>query len=450
MFTNTFSPHVGGVANSVSGLAEGLRAIGHEVLVVAPVFPGASGDEAFVIRIPALQQFGGSDFSLPIPVTRSLAKLIDDFAPEIVHSHHPFLLGGTALRVAAARDIPIIYTYHTNYELYGHYVAKNSGITKRLALNLALGYCDLCSAIIAPSQSTANFLASQNIGTQTAIIPTGVEINRIGTSEARDVCASLGIPPGAFVVGHVGRLAPEKNLGFLTDALVEFLGQNPRAQVLIAGGGTMAEPVRAAFETAKLGDRVHMTGVVVGHELASVYAAMDVFAFSSMSETQGLVLAEAMSVGTPVVALDASGVREIVVDGKNGRLLPSTTTPPEFATVLSQISAQPKTTMEEMRRNAEQTAKKFSRSSSVLKTFNLYSTVLNQKPSRLEIETSAWKAIKRSLAEQWKIFGNVAHAINDAVSDAVSDAVLTPDYVKDEQMLVEFGDAEPKLHNGKP
>ena len=424
MFTNTFSPHVGGVANSVSGLAEGLRELGHEVLVVAPVFPGASEDEAFVIRIPALQQFGGSDFSLPIPVTRSLAKLMDDFAPEIVHSHHPFLLGGTALRVAAARDIPIIYTYHTNYELYGHYIAKNSEITKRLALSLALGYCNLCSAVIAPSQSTADFLASQNIETQTVIIPTGVDIDRIGTGEARDVRASFDIPQDAFVVGHVGRLAPEKNLGFLTDALVEFLGQNQRAHVLIAGSGPMAEPTRAAFEAANLGDRLHMAGIVVGHELAAIYAAMDVFAFSSMSETQGMVLAEAMSAGTPVVALDASGVREIVVEGENGRLLPDRTTPQEFANVLSQTSAQPKAALEDMRRNAVRTAGKFSRSSSVLKTYDLYSAVLDREPAQLEIETSAWKTAKRSLAEQWKIFGHVAHA--------VSEAVLTPEYAKDE------------------
>ncbi len=131
-----------------------------------------------------------------------------------------------------------------------------------------------------------------------------------------------------------------------------------------------------------------------------------------------------MSAGTPVVALDASGVREIVVEGENGRLLASTTTPQEFANVLSQTSAQPKAALEDMRRNAVRTAGKFSRSSSVLKTYDLYSAVLDREPAQLEIETSAWKTAKRSLAEQWKIFGHVAHA--------VSEAVLTPEYAKDE------------------
>lgn len=415
MFTNTFSPHVGGVARSVSRLAEGLREVGHDVLVVAPVFPGALEDEDHVIRIPAVQKFGGSDFSLPIPVTRSLVQLLNDFEPDIVHSHHPFLLGGTALRVSAARNLPIIYTYHTNYELYGHYVAKNSEITKRLALNITLGYCDLCDAIIAPSDSTAAFIAKNNIKTQTVVIPTGVDAVQFENIDSAALRKELGIPKNAFVVGHVGRLAEEKNLGYLADALVHFLKANRGAHALIAGGGSMAEPLHDIFAEAGLSDRVHMTGVAIGERLAKVYLAMDVFAFSSLSETQGLVLAEAMSASVPVIALDASGVREVVDDGKNGRLLPDDTPIGQFAEALNWMARLGPADIKNLRNNALQTSKRYSESNTVQRTLDLYTSMLSKTPVGAAIETSSWKAAKRSLAEQWKILGSVAYAVGEAV-----------------------------------
>src|SRR5690606_14793396 len=115
MFTNTYRPHVGGVANSVAWLTDNLRSAGHRVLVVAAEFPGCAPEEFGVLRIPAVQNFRGSDFSVPIPLTRSLRETLADFAPDLVHSHHPFLLGDTALRVAATFDLPVVYACHTRY-----------------------------------------------------------------------------------------------------------------------------------------------------------------------------------------------------------------------------------------------------------------------------------------------------------------------------------------------
>ena len=415
MFTNTFTPHVGGVARSVSGLSEGLLELGHDVLVVAPVFPGASEDEEHVIRIPAVQKFGGSDFSLPIPVTRSLAQVLDSFAPDIVHSHHPFLLGGTALRVAAARKLPIVYTYHTNYELYNHYVATYSEITRRLALNLALGYCDLCDAVIAPSASTATFVSEHTSTAQTVVIPTGVEESQFENIDSANLREDFGIPKDAFVVGHVGRLAVEKNLEYLANSLVHFLDANSEAHVLIAGGGAVADHMQDIFAKAGLSDRSHFTGVVIGEQLAKVYLAMDVFAFSSLSETQGLVLTEAMSAGVPVVALDAPGAREVVDDGKNGRLLPTDASTEKFAEALNWIAGLGSTDVKNMRSNVLETSKHYSRSSTIQNTLSLYKSLIGNMPASTEIETSAWKATKRSLAEEWKILGSVAHAVGDAV-----------------------------------
>jgi len=415
MFTNTFSPHVGGIARSVSELAAGLRDAGHNVLVVAPEFPGSPKVEANVIRIPALQQFAGTDFSVPIPISRSLDKDLDAFAPDIVHSHHPFLLGGTALRVAAFRNLPIVFTYHTRYELYGHYALQNSKIMMRLALSLSLGYADLCDAVIAPSQSTAEFLYQNDIKVPVEIIPTGVKASQFNAGDGAAARREMGIPDDAFVVGHVGRLAPEKNLGYLTDSLISFLKKDHRAHFLVAGGGAMEAQIRADFAEAKLSEKLHMVGVVQGHALANIYAAMDVFAFSSHSETQGLVLAEAMTAGVSVVALDAPGACEIVEDGYNGRLLASNASPKVFADALAVFAKADPDEIQKLHAGAKATSQLYVNHRAVQHAVKFYSSVLATKPNAMKVEASPWEVAMRSLGREWKIIGNVAHAVSDAV-----------------------------------
>ena len=129
MMTNTYLPHVGGVARSVDSCATWLRSRAHRVLIGAPRFEGAPRREPGVVRIPAIQHFNGSDFSVPLPITRALHRAVERFRPDLVHSHHPFLLGDTALRIAAEFDLPIVFTHHTLYERFTHYVPLDSPST---------------------------------------------------------------------------------------------------------------------------------------------------------------------------------------------------------------------------------------------------------------------------------------------------------------------------------
>lgn len=416
MFTNTFSPHIGGVAHSVAWLAESLRGAGHAVLVVAPEFPGFRENEPGVARIPAVQNFRGSDFSVPIPLTRSLGETLAGFSPDIVHSHHPFLLGDTALRVSASFDRPIVYTYHTRYELYGHYVAQDAPVLRRLVLGIALGYCDLCDAVIAPSRSMAGFLEEHGVRTPTSVIPTGIDIAMFDRSDGRAGRSAAGIPDGAFVVGHVGRLAPEKNLDYLADAVCRFLAVEERAHFLAIGDGPMRVPMRDLFAARGLAGRVHLPGAMEAERLAAMYAAMDVFAFSSHSETQGLVLAEAMAAGVPVVALDAFGAREVVRDRLNGRLLPSDARADEFAEAVRWIANLGREQRRTLFRAARRTARLFTRERAVLRTLELYRSLAPAGAQRAgSIDDSPWQAARRRLEQEWKILRNIAHAAGDAL-----------------------------------
>jgi glycosyltransferase involved in cell wall biosynthesis len=413
MFTNTYTPHIGGVARSVSGLAQELRRMGHTVLVVAPEFPDMPEDEEGVIRVPAIQRFAGSDFSAPVPVSLSLASELDEFAPDIVHAHHPFLLGDTALRISASRNLPVVFTYHTRYELYGHYVAQDSPALQRLVLSLALGYCDLCEAIIAPSESIKVFLKEHGVGTVT-VIPTGIEASSFDHGDGKRIRAELGIGPDVFVVGHVGRLAREKNLDYLTDAIGLFLAAHRGAHFLVAGSGDMQEPMRDAFACSGLTDRVHLLGPVEGERLSDVYAAMDVFAFSSHSETQGLVLAEAMTAGVPVVALDAPGAREVVVDGSNGRLLPANASAAQFAEAVEWVAGSSVEDTASLIQAARMTGATYSRPETVRRTLRLYETALEEYFKARSLDDSPWAAARRALGTEWDILRNIASAISGA------------------------------------
>ncbi|WEX10718.1 glycosyltransferase [Chelativorans sp. AA-79] len=415
MFTNTFTPHIGGVAHSVAWLAEGLRSAGHRVLVVAPEYADLHHAETDVVRIPAIKHFRGSDFSLPLPLTRTLDERLDTFRPDIVHSHHPFLLGDVALRTAASRCIPIVYTYHTRYELYDHYVSEGVPILERLVLSIALGYCDLCHAVIAPSRSMADFLIEHGVKTPVTVIPTGIEPALFAAGDGNKVRVALGLPPAAFVVGHVGRLAPEKNLPYLAEAVGHFLMANPRAHFVVVGEGPSRPGMEEALAKQGLSERVHTLGALESRKLADIYAAMDVFAFSSLSETQGLVLAEAMAAGVPVVALDAFGAREIVRDGQNGYLLSAAASTECFARALAKLAELQPGHRCQLSTAARRTAGSFSRGEMIDATLKLYFELLESAPKRLTVVDSNWSLAKRRLAQEWKIVGNFAHALGDAL-----------------------------------
>ncbi len=336
MFTNTYLPHVGGVARSVKTLEDACRALGHEVKVIAPEFDGAEPSPD-VLRVPAIQHFNGSDFCVRLPMPKIIRDFIGDFSPDIIHSHHPFLLGDAALRESWKMEVPIVFTHHTLYERYTHYVPLDSPALKRMAIQLSTEYCNLCDRIIAPSESIARLLRDRGVLTPVRTIPTGIDVASFAAGDGARFRAKEGIPADARLIGHVGRLAKEKNLLYLAEAVALRMNEDPRARFLLVGDGDARGEMLSLLAAAAGEERVHYVGKKSGTALADAYAAMDWFAFCSQSETQGIVLAEAMAAGKPVAALDGPGVREIVADGKNGILLKGDAPAADFAAALGRL-----------------------------------------------------------------------------------------------------------------
>ncbi|MBI4388813.1 MAG: glycosyltransferase [Nitrospinae bacterium] len=419
MMSNTYSPHVGGVARSVEAFASEYRATGNRVVVVAPEFDGMLEDEAETVRVPAIQNFNGSDFSVRLPIPGLISSALEDFRPDIVHSHHPFLLGDTALLLSASQNAPLAFTHHTMYEQYTHYVPGDSPAMQRFVVELSTGYANLCDMVFAPSESIAEILRKRGVRSPVEIVPTGVRREELTEGDGGAFRAALNIPRDAFVAGHVGRLAPEKNMDFLSRAVAGYIESNPNAHFLLVGAGPSLRNIMDHFETNRLSRRLHAAGILRGRDLADAYRAMDVFAFASKSETQGMVLTEAMAQGVPVVAVDAPGVREVVVNERNGRLL-ARENAAEFAAALSWIASLPLDKLNAMKRAAKETAGTFSMSRTAALALSHYESLLTRKRRDRSAESGPWLSAMRMIEKEWEIWVNRAHAAGAALQDQQS------------------------------
>lgn len=408
MMTNTYKPLVGGLEKSVEFFTKELRQRGHQVIIVAPEYKGMRREEG-VVRIPAIQNFNGSDFSVQLPIVGPLTDALGDFRPDIIHSHHPFLVGDTALRMASKYNVPLIFTHHTLYEENVHYVPGNEEALKRFVIELSTGYANLADHAVAPSESVKNLMKERGVASPIDVVPTGIYVKKFAKGNGKELREKLGIPADAFVAGHLGRLAPEKNLEFVTKAVGLFLKDNPAAHFLIAGKGPSEEAIKEALTACGVGDRLHFAGLLKGKDLIDAYHAMDVFVFASQSETQGLVVTEAMAAGVPVIAVDAPGVREVVQDSVNGRLLAQENVD-DFAAALKWLKELPAAEIKKMKAACRETGQHFSMDNSVEKILKVYQSLIIEGFFRRSSEDSPWASTGRMLQTQWELVKNLTKA----------------------------------------
>ena len=417
MFTNTYLPFVGGVPKSVQSFVEGQKKRGHSCLVISPKFPNAEESEPGVVRVNAIQKFNGSDFSVSIPDPQKISSALDAFEPDIIHTHHPFLLGDAGLRAARRRNLPVVFTHHTLYERYTHYVPFDSDVMKDLVVQLAVKYCNMTDHVIAPSQSVLAYLKELGVKTEISEVPTGVDTAFFRSGKAERARERWDLPEDALFLGHVGRLAREKNLFYLCHSVVTILKECPETRFLLVGDGDDREDLEKLFAEEGLRERVSFAGSLTGQDLADAYAAMDVFLFASTSETQGMVLAEAMAAQTPVIALDAPGAREIIKDGENGRLLDNDSTKSAFAEATISFLETLKQNPDSVRSAVEQTAEAFSGENCNQLLNRVYDKALRSKPSAAPTDDSwnEWDGLISQIRTEWQMLVNKTESIIKSV-----------------------------------
>lgn len=418
MFTNVYRPKVGGVTNSIDAFAERIRAAGHRVQIVAPSFRGEAESEPDVVRIASVHNIL-QDYSLPLGGTAVFRQELIDFAPDVVHAHHPFLLGSTAHKFAATVGVPVVYTHHTRFDAYGSYFPIEHGFLQNFVVYLSVEYANLCDAVVAPGTYVKEMLTEAGVTTPIRVLPTGVDVERFADGDGRAARQRMGIPEEAPLIGTVCRLAAEKNLLFLIDAVVELLTRHSTAHYLLVGHGAQEEALRKRIDSNPHRDRIHLPGVLVGQELVDAYHAMDLFAFASKSETQGMVITEAMAAGTPVVALHASGVEDVLESGKQG-ILVGTEETSAFANALEEVIAAPQERRQTMQQNARSTAQNFSIDKSAVSMMRLYQQVIaghREDPTTLMDLREIWEALGRRVQDDLRLFEATSKAVRQALTN---------------------------------
>jgi glycosyltransferase involved in cell wall biosynthesis len=324
MFTNNYFPFISGVTISIDRLVKGLRAQGHKLLVVAPTYDSDPEAQTDVMRVRTLFAFGKSrEFRFANLFQRSARRQVKAFNPDIIHLHHPFGLGSLGLWLARRKKIPAVYTYHTRLEMYAHYVPLPGVIFRNLISHtMVRRFCNKCDGVVVPTWSVEEYLRVIGVTTRILVQPTGVEApacDQRDASELDALRAQHQLQPNEKILVTVSRLGKEKNIDFMLHAMArlgEYSEHNYR--LLVIGEGTERSVLEQTIADLQLEDKVTLVGGVAPDRVKSYYQLADVFVFASKSETQGMVILEAMSCGLPVVAVRASGIDDVIIDGKTG------------------------------------------------------------------------------------------------------------------------------------
>lgn len=320
IFTDTYRPIRTGVVHAVDLMRRGLEDLGHEVHIFAPVARGHQDGDARVYRFPAINLSRKVASPLAIPVFPPVLAMIPGLGLDIVHTQHPFPVGRLGVRLARRLGIPAVYTFHTQYEQYAHYVPLPGGLVRAGARRLVFEHAQRCDLIICPTPSSRDLLVSYGVTRPMEILPNAIDLTAFEQAHAGDVRARLGIGPQERVLLYCGRLAREKNLPFMLQALGDTLRRAPGIRLVMVGDGTERETLQRLAADLGLDQRVLFPGSVPYGDVPRYYAAADLFVMTSLTEVMPLALLEAMASGLPVVAVAGPGLSDVVTDGLNGIL----------------------------------------------------------------------------------------------------------------------------------
>lgn len=325
--TNNYTPYSGGVVSSINTATEGLSAEGHEIAIVSLNFLGqAHSDPCHIVRIPSWLRFNYKNnyMALPWRPNAYLQDYINDWHPDIIHIHHPFLLGPIAARIARKKNIPIVFTYHTLYEHYAHYVPAPARMTQFFIRYAVSSLLETVDGIIIPSPGMREYIPQSIQHKPLCIIPSA--ISPLLCKSHEQMQKTKRVTHSRFSLLVVSRLVQEKNIGLLIDLFAQ-LAHDKRFTLTIAGYGNLYDTLRNyAYEYYALSpEQLIFIHSPTKQQLSDLYQQADLFLFASQIDTQGLVLAESMANGTPVIALDGIGQRAIINNGYNGFIVPDIT-----------------------------------------------------------------------------------------------------------------------------
>ena len=345
MMSDVFFPRVNGVSTSILTYRADLLSLGHECTLVSPQYPEPpeTTDDSSTVRIPSWRvPFDPEDRVLKWLKLTSWAKNCERGQFDIVHIQTPFTAHYAGLRIARRLGIPAVETYHTYFEHYLHHYIPllPSILTRTIARRLTLSQCRDVDAVISPSPQMEQALQAYGVSKPIVVLPTGLPPSAFVSGDRDRFRKQHSIAPNRPVALYVGRLAHEKNIDFLIDMLTSLLKVVPDVLLVVAGEGPAESHVRNLVKSRGLQACVFFVGYMDrANTLRDCYSAADVFVFASRTETQGLVILEALAQGTPVVSTAVMGTADVLKGVKGAFVVPELAEP--FAAAVARILTEP-------------------------------------------------------------------------------------------------------------
>jgi 1,2-diacylglycerol 3-alpha-glucosyltransferase len=342
--SDVYFPRVNGVSTSIKTFVLQMQALGHEVHLIAPDYNTSTQEQEYWIkRVPARNiYFDPEDKLMKFGEAMKLLPSLIEEKYDLIHVHTPFVAHYLGLKLAKKLNVPLVETYHTFFEDYLHHYLPfiPQKIARGLAKLISKRQCNAVNAIVAPSQPMLDVLRGYGVKALAEVIPTGLQEHSFTPGDGKAFRQKYDIPLEAPVMLYVGRVAYEKNIDFLLGVTMVLSDARPDILLVVAGEGPAEASLHKLAKTLKIEKNIKFIGYLDRYtELNSCYQSADIFVFASKSETQGLVLLEAMAQGTPVVAIAELGTASILVEGQGALIAKENTL--EFSEKVNQLLIYP-------------------------------------------------------------------------------------------------------------
>ena len=326
LFTDTYFPQVSGVATSIRTLKTELEKLGHTVFIFTTTDKDVNRYEDWqIIRIPSVPFFAFKDRRIAYRGFSTALEIARQYQLDIIHTQTEFSLGLLGVWIAKELRIPVVHTYHTQYEDYVRYIAKGMVIHPSMVKYIVRGFMSDLDGVICPSEIVYDLLMKYKVKVEKRVIPTGIELAKFERPEltkenVADLREKLGISNQETMLLSLSRVSYEKNIQAILAALPKVLEENPNVKLVVAGDGPYLSDLKAQAKRLNITDMVIFTGMIAPSETALYYKAADFFISASTSETQGLTYLESLASGTPIIAHGNPYLDNVINDKMFGTL----------------------------------------------------------------------------------------------------------------------------------
>lgn len=373
-------PGISGVITVIENYRKELERQGHQVYIFAPEYPNHQEKNPRVFRFKSVDTRSKIAYPLPIIFSPRIGNIVKKLKLDIIHTQQFFVCGQLAWYYAKKFNIPLISSHHTRYELYADIYLSIFALPKEISRPLARLLCaffaDTCDLVIVPTKDVKKLLLKDKVKKPIEVLPSGIELEKFHNKNPQLLRKKYNVNKDDILLMTASRLCPEKNIYFLLKTFKQIASYHSNVRFMIVGEGISKKLLENQSNRLDIKHKIIFTGEVPYEKMPDYYSIADIFVFSSLTETQGLIIIEAMATGLPVVAINANGVKDMIVNGNNGFLTPNNTS--EFAKKVSQI-IKDSNLRKKMSKNAIETAERYSIEETVKKLIMIYENAVKKK-----------------------------------------------------------------------